>query len=131
MKISKVFSVVLCAVVAAACSDSVAPESPDAACGNDGQAQAIADASPGASSDVSVADASEDASTDAASDAGDSCDPCMRLRECCMIEWGPGCEVIDRNFSVDWCQGRYRNFVRCSPGCETASCDIVRSIVCE
>lgn len=67
-------------------------------------------------------------------DAGDrdawGCSPCAELRRCCMIQWGPACEIIDRNFSLDWCEGRYGRFVTCSR-CAPLDCAIVRARACE
>lgn len=57
------------------------------------------------------------------------CSPCAALRRCCMAEWGPACEIIDRNFSLDWCEGRYGRFVQCGT-CEPLDCATVRAVAC-
>lgn len=117
-------TVLVCAL--AACASSVCP---------------TLDAHPGTDATDARAELEDSARFDAAPpdvipgqlDAADrdawGCSPCAALRECCQSEWGPACEIIDRNFSLDWCEGRYGRFVSCGT-CAPLDCATVRAVAC-
>lgn len=124
---------ILASIMLAACGASVAPatelgEQPlPVTVARDGATAVVPE-------DAATADAAaiiEDAAGERATPPRDwGCNPCERLRECCMQAWGDACEIIDRNFSVSWCDGRYGEFVQCADGCAELDCSIVRARAC-
>jgi hypothetical protein len=127
----RIIAIALSALLTVACGASVAPDVDIAAAVPRGVSSAVT------IDQTNIGSAARDAGTDdAAPDAAPAlhadwgCNPCQRLRECCMAAWGDACEIIDRNFSVSWCEGRYGEFVQCAAGCEQLDCSIVRARAC-
>lgn len=125
------FTLAVLALSLAACASSVCPtidahRPEDAAQSLEDSAPSHEDAPP---ERVELDATTEDAPPDVIDRDAWGCSPCAALRRCCMAEWGPACEIIDRNFSLDWCEGRYGRFVQCGT-CDPLDCATVRAVAC-